>query len=344
MNNNPLISFIVPIYNVEEYIDRCIQSLLMQGLNKNSYEIILVNDGSTDRSPVICQHYCDLHENVRIIFQENMRVGIARNTGIREAHGEYICFVDADDYLIENKICSIIKYCDGQNDLIRYWCKIIHPYTRYEKAEPDGHVTFQGNGLEYLREYGLETFCWNYLYRKDFVKKNNLLFANVISEDFLFINEVLFTNPNIISLAQRIYCYYIREGSIATLRTQNHSRRWVKDLLNNITKMKFLIDEYKNQDYLLYMKCNYSLERKVPYLFGRIMTSNYTLSEYKEILNQCRSLDLLPMMHLNGGIRLKLIRHVINLLSSWHVLYYPAKLLYKYLFLYLLYPKLDRNN
>lgn len=341
---NPLLSFIVPIYNVEEFLDRCIQSLMRQGMDEDTYEIILVNDGSTDRSLTICQNYSDSYENIRVVSQDNQGLGPARNTGIREAHGEYLCFVDADDYLIENKLCSIIKYCDGQKDLIRYWCKIIHPNTRYENAEPDGHVIFQGKGLEYLREYGLETFCLNYLYRKEFVEMKSLFFANVISEDFLFINEVMFTNPSIISLAQRIYCYDIRQGSISTLRTQNNSRRWVKDLLNIMIKIKYIIDEYNCQDQTLYKKCNYSLKGKIPYLFSRIMTSNFTLSEFKRIINQCRTLDLLPVTHMDGGMRLKIVGHAINLLSTWHFLYYPAQLLYKYLYLIFVYPQLDRNK
>lgn len=341
----PLLSFIVPIYNVEDYLDRCIQSLLRQGLDENIYEIILVNDGSTDSSLTICQNYRDSHENIRVISQENQGAGPARNTGIREAHGDYLCFVDSDDYLTENKICSIIKYCDGQNKLIRFWCKIVHQSTRYEGAEPDGQVYFQGQGLEYLRKYGLEAFCWNYLYKRDFLERNNLQYSSdIFGEDFLFINEVLFANPNTISLAYYVYCYVIRDNTASTTKTKEHSRKCVENLIGELNIIKQQLNLYRKNDHTLYEKCMISIDNKMINLFSRMMTCDYTLLEYKRIVEECISCGLLPLSHLKGTRRLKLTRNAINLLSSWHVLYYPAQYIYKYFFLTFVHPQFDRNK
>ena len=85
---NPLISVIVPVYNVEKYLNRCIDSILNQTFKQ--IEIILVDDGSTDNSPIICDEYCDRYENIKVIHKENNRVAAARNDGIKIATGKYM--------------------------------------------------------------------------------------------------------------------------------------------------------------------------------------------------------------------------------------------------------------
>ena len=96
------ISFIIPIYNSEKYIKRCIDSILKQrGVN---IEVILINDGSTDDSEKICYQYCERYKNIRYVKILNSGVSNARNVGIKNAQGDWICFVDADDYLLENSL------------------------------------------------------------------------------------------------------------------------------------------------------------------------------------------------------------------------------------------------
>lgn len=99
---NPLISVIVPVYNVEKYLNRCIDSILNQTLKQ--IEIILVDDGSTDNSPIICDEYCERYENIKAIHKENNRVAAARNDGIKIATGKYIALVDSDDWIDPNML------------------------------------------------------------------------------------------------------------------------------------------------------------------------------------------------------------------------------------------------
>ena len=96
----PKISVVVPIYNIEKYIDRCVKSILRQTYSNT--EIILVNDGSTDESPAICDRYRQSAANVQVLHQENQGLSAARNAGTAAATGEYIAFVDGDDYIGEN--------------------------------------------------------------------------------------------------------------------------------------------------------------------------------------------------------------------------------------------------
>ena len=94
------LSFIVPVYNVEEYLEGCIDSLLNQGLEDQEYEILLVDDGSTDRSSAICDGYAARYANIRVIHQENRGLAEARNTGLNHVDSEYICFLASDDALL----------------------------------------------------------------------------------------------------------------------------------------------------------------------------------------------------------------------------------------------------
>ena len=104
-----LLSIIVPVYNVEEYLPHCINSLLDQGLTEKQYEIILVNDGSTDNSPVICQSYVDKYPFIHCYSQKNQGLSGARNTGMKHVKGKYVQFVDSDDFLQPNSIKAVLE-------------------------------------------------------------------------------------------------------------------------------------------------------------------------------------------------------------------------------------------
>ena len=92
------LSFIVPIYNVEQYLRKCVDSLLAQDVPSSEYEVILVDDGSPDACPQICDEYAAACEDIRVIHRENGGLSAARNSGIEIAKGKYVCFVDSDDY------------------------------------------------------------------------------------------------------------------------------------------------------------------------------------------------------------------------------------------------------
>ena len=108
------LSIIIPVYNVEKYISRCLDSLLDQDLHTSDYEIIVVNDGSNDKSLEIAQSYAR-NNNVIIIDQKNGGVGNARNSGLMAARGNYVYFIDPDDYLISNCLNKLVTSCEANN-------------------------------------------------------------------------------------------------------------------------------------------------------------------------------------------------------------------------------------
>ena len=128
------LSFIVPIYNVEPYLRKCVDSLLAQ--DYSDYEIILVDDGSPDGCPKICDEYAAAHKNVRVVHRPNGGLSAARNSGIEVAKGEYICFVDSDDYWEPNVIGRLMEQIERDDlDVLRFKdqnvnekCEVFNPY------------------------------------------------------------------------------------------------------------------------------------------------------------------------------------------------------------------------
>ena len=332
-----LISFIVPLFNAERTLRRCVDSLLAQGLDEFSFEIILVNDGSTDGSDVLCEELSKEYPCVRVFSQNNAGLSATRNNGIQFARGEYLCFVDSDDSLVPGEIASLLAFCDGKNDLVRYWCRLVYPGADPHDDMGDGSVLFQGSGFEYLRRFGLETFCWNYLYKKQFLLEKALCFPQgIIGEDFPFLFDVMMAGPSIVSVARRIYQYNISPDSLSANRTPEHSRRWVNDLVDSMTMILKRLEPFRESDPALFERCRRSLDDKSNSLFSRMLSAKYSISEFRGILASCKERGLLPQQ-----IQINVF---VSLLTRIPSLYPCASVLFRRVFLPFIYPKLNRNG
>lgn len=331
------LSFIVPVYNTKKTLENCVDSVMAQLLEDGTYEIILVNDGSTDGSDELCWHLSEIHPCISVLSQKNLGVSVARNSGIRAARGEYLCFIDSDDSLILGEIATLLSFCDGKSDLVRYWYKLVYPGGSDQEGQGNGAVIFDGSGRDYLLRYGLETFCCNYLYRKAFIESNNLYFTpDIIAEDFSYIFDVMMANPHIVSVARRAYLYNIHPDSISSTRSPEHSRRWVQDLLGSMSRIARELARFQESDPIFYEVCSKSLEAKYSMLFSRILSAHYTIAEYRVILEKCRNATLLPLR----------FRHpfILSILTTAPSLYPLASALFRRLFLPYIYPKINRNG
>ena len=119
MDNQALISVIIPVYNVEEYLRECIDSVLNQTFS--DFEVILVNDGSTDSSGEICDEYVEKDERVTVIHQKNGGLSVARNIGLSEANGKYVYFLDSDDYISENALATLLNIAENDSSDIVFF-------------------------------------------------------------------------------------------------------------------------------------------------------------------------------------------------------------------------------
>lgn len=220
-----MISVIVPVYNCEENLERCVQSILKQ--SETHIEVILVNDGSTDRSPEICDKYAKEDSRVRVIHQKNSGVSKARNAGIQAAEGEYIQFADSDDYL-EKGMCERMKKImeEQQSDLVisgfhhHYVGRDIIKCPKESQTSPVEMKTLGSLFLE-LYEQGFLNMPWNKLYKKEKIVEQ---FPENLSlgEDLLFNLSYLkqLKGKEKISFISLPLYHYIQERGKVTLSSQ----------------------------------------------------------------------------------------------------------------------------
>lgn len=215
------ISIIVPVYNVEQYLNRCIKSILNQTFK--DFELILVNDGSTDASGDICNYYATQDERVKVIHQNNGGLSSARNAGLNMAVGEYIGFVDSDDYInrrmyeilynniinftAELAICDFIPVQENDcNKLPTSICNKVSEYNNISSLEQ----LYEDNGARFI-------VSWNKLYKKDLF--DNLRFIEgKIHEDEFIIHKLLYRCNKIVFTKAALYYYVQRETSIMNTR------------------------------------------------------------------------------------------------------------------------------
>lgn len=210
-----LISVIVPIYNVEAYLRRCIDSILCQ--TYKNIEIVLIDDGSTDNSPSICEDYKKIDKRVKTIHKENGGLSSARNRGIDEAHGQYLCFIDSDDVISQDYVSYLYSLCKD------YKCDIAAgEFVTFSDnvvfSTPCGNDVRILNGRQATKEllginYVSATIACNKLYRREVF--SSLRFPEgLINEDEAIAYRALTNVTRVVFSNAIIYGYYQRENSI----------------------------------------------------------------------------------------------------------------------------------
>lgn len=236
---DPLISIVVPIYNVEKYLERCLKTLLSQ--TYENIEIILVDDGSPDGCPAVCDAYAQKDARIRVIHQENAGLSAARNAGIDIAKGEYLAFVDSDDYIAADYIESLYHLLQETG------CAIAQCRFTYVQGEPlavDENQSFRIYRGESLMEqlYGPEdqatyfVVAWNKLYRRDLFWETRYPVGR-IHEDEATTYKLFHQGRKLAFLDRALYGYYTENtGSITAV----FSRRRLQWLTAHEERIEFL--------------------------------------------------------------------------------------------------------
>jgi glycosyltransferase involved in cell wall biosynthesis len=246
MNN--LISIIVPIYNAEKYLADCVESILSQ--TYENLEVILINDGSTDNSLKICNYYKSVDNRIVLIDKPNEGVSSARNHGIEIAKGEYIGFVDSDDFIKTNMYEFLLKRI--QNDKTQV-CAMTSYSINNLTLDVRGNYTIGGEeALEQLLLLRFPTSLWAFLYKKDTIKNIRLNSDIHFFEDFEFNFRVLSTVNKISICDQRLYNY--RENISSANNSSINYKRMTSLCIHKIIIEK-LEEQYKELvKYAIYFK------------------------------------------------------------------------------------------
>ncbi len=239
------LSIVVPVYNVAQYLSKCLDSLLNQDIDKEDYEIIVVNDGSTDNSGTIALDYANRYPNITLINQENQGLSGARNTGIIAAQGKYIQFVDSDDFLEPNVEKALVDKMEHEHlDILRFNYQNVNE--RYEVFEPNksgkpfmDYTDSICNGSTFLSErLGYACYVVQFILRTDLVKSQALFKQGVYFEDTEWTPRMLLAAQRVTSTDTIVYNYLVREGSITKGIDIGKKRKAVEDKITLIESLK----------------------------------------------------------------------------------------------------------
>lgn len=246
------ISIIVPVYNSDEYLDRCLHSILDQEFT--SYEVILVDDGSTDASPLICDRYSGTDPRFITIHQENKGVSAARNAGMNIAQGEYLMFLDSDDVLLPFALEAMTENITGEDIVIGGYGVFVNNIPTHE-VKPYDKVSYKGQDYPNFFQNNITPNCelldapWAKLFRfkaiKDIRFNEDLNYA----EDKLFVFEALSKCNSIMTVSQAVYGYYHREGSLGSdISSDDHIGKLIKFLPAYIPVVSTLCERFPSEE------------------------------------------------------------------------------------------------
>lgn len=216
-----ILSIVMPVYNTEQYLRSCLYSILRQIKVDLSYEIICVDDGSTDTSLTILQEMASVHDQIRVYSQENARQGAARNNGLRRARGTYVWFIDSDDYITEAAFSSLSGYLhDCVFDVVGFSAyDEIHKNLEIRKRDDVG--VFNGINNTWLNEK-LNVNVPFHIFKRKFLQSNNLLFLEkTYYEDIEFILRLKLYRP--VSVVLDNAFYVVRHNEFSTTRNKNNT-------------------------------------------------------------------------------------------------------------------------
>lgn len=270
-DNQPKISVIVPVYNVEKYLRRCIDSILAQTFT--DFEVLLIDDGSTDTSGKICDEYAEKDNRVRVFHKKNGGVSSARNKGLDNARGEWICFVDADDWLYNNKTFNIPNAILFSQEI-----NIIEiPYFRGKD--------FNNNKSKFYKDKQVITYyskffhneLWGRFYSCNLIGKHRFIESLKIGEDVVFFFNLYSEIRGVYVSSNGSYCYTINPTS--TMRNVNMKFE-LQQIDYYLEKIKKLNLGKNNIIEFAYKTLSYLLNRKIALKIRNIdLLINYTFKD-----------------------------------------------------------------
>ena len=231
----PKFSIIIPVYNVEDYIKECLDSVKNQ--TYKDYEVIVVDDGTKDKSMDIVKKY-----KVKTIHQENQGLSAARNNGVKRAKGEYILFLDSDDTIEEGLLKNLAEATADKPDVIRFQIQEMFADHSKNKFKEDGFSTCKGEkAFSKICQYHFVENAWCYAIRRSYYEKEKYAFAKGrIHEDFGLIPLVIIKAPRVKAIEYIGYNYRQRQNSIMSTNNYEKTKKKVEDFLYHYI---FLIKE-----------------------------------------------------------------------------------------------------
>ena len=205
------LSIVVPVYNVERYVRKCILSIIGQENNVfEDVELIIVNDGSKDKSVEQIQDLVDKYENITLINQENLSLSVARNNGMAQAKGDYVWFIDSDDWITSNAVNVIMPYLDNINDIVTINYTVVNEEGEFSRSTPFCEAKTMSGKDTFRQRCEFATMAQRGIYRKEFMSKNNLTFMpGVYNQDDELCLRASYLAESVTLIPDSVY-YFLR--------------------------------------------------------------------------------------------------------------------------------------
>lgn len=243
-----LVSVIVPVYNVENYLERCVESILTQSYR--NIEILLIDDGSKDSSGSICDELTCKDYRIRVFHKENGGLGSARNYGIDRAEGVYICFVDSDDEIdcgYVESLYTALKKNDADLSICGYFYGTNKYITTY--TPKNSTMAIDEALIEFAKGNAFFNFAWNKLYKKEIVEQMSIRFSDRHCAEDMYFNVFYYRNCNkIVTVDKAVYTYYVNLESLSNGRRPKfwEDMLLIYDAMVETCKTKQLSVKYAN--------------------------------------------------------------------------------------------------
>lgn len=300
----PKFSLIVPVYNTELYLEKCIDSILNQ--TYNDYEIIIVNDGSTDGSKKMINKYCkEFPSKIKSIHKKNGGLSSARNKGVKKAIGEYILFVDSDDYIEKNLLLTLAKKLKDEPDLVRFQIKEIRDNKVCMYRELPFETVKGDTAFKKIVKYHYVENAWCYLYKTKFYKDNKFEYAEgKYHEDFGLTPLIIMKALKVKSIGYVGYNYVIRSGSIMTSDDYNKTKTKANDFLYHYKYLINALDsiELKNKDIYKSFLANSLILKSL----------ELTKKDYKEYISELKKIKVFDNL-LNDTYQRKIKKVILKI-------------------------------
>ncbi|MCR5809462.1 MAG: glycosyltransferase family 2 protein [Clostridiales bacterium] len=286
IRSNMFISFIVPVYNGEVYLAECLDSLFRQGVPEETYEVIVVDDGSTDGTRDILASYSAAKSNFWFFTQDHRGVSAARNLGLREAQGDYVWFVDADDFIQDNAIDELMKITDN-----RKIDRVIFDAYQFTEELTTEEMEKKASGRICTNSGSGAVAVWASIFRRLFLIEHGKAFNEGLSmaEDTLFLYELQFARPEQFCFHKVLYFWRRNPTSTTMSETKITQLSSMESRLRFMTQMK---EYYQNRKGDLAQCADYLMSNLWPYLMN---TAGLDRKSSREALRRVKEIGLFPI-------------------------------------------------
>jgi glycosyltransferase involved in cell wall biosynthesis len=287
MKESPLISVVIPVYNVEKYLKECVASVLNQHFK--DFEIILVDDGSTDNCEAICDTFSEKDLRVNVIHKKNEGVGLARNTGLKVATGKYIFFLDSDDFVEPNFFVELISETNRNFDIIQFGFNRISKRGKYVNTSIPASAEIKSlptekEKLALILDSGCGLSVWDKLIKREFLLEQEIFFDNKKrGEDFTFIIKLYHHTKTIMVINKALINYRIIMGT-----GKKFDPKLIQNHLDNFSSLKNLLDD-KSLNSKKYLRKIFSI------WFFKVIPINIAANGALLLKEKIRSLEILRL-------------------------------------------------